>query len=90
MIAAVALAGHRSGTAPVMLCKSGIFRRAHSPTGIHSSSKCSLCRRLGFSRSQRGAISATMDWTGRNITMFFEEAELPYRLAHDAGPMLAR
>jgi hypothetical protein len=25
-----------------------------------------------------------------NITMFFEEAELPYRLAREAGPTLAR
>jgi hypothetical protein len=31
-----------------------------------------------------------MDSTGHNITMFFEEAELPYRLAREAGPTLAR
>lgn len=77
MIAATALAGHRSGTAPAMLRKSGIFdERTHQPAFIPPR-KCSLCRRLGFSRSQRGAISAPMDSTGHNVTMFFAEAELP-------------
>jgi len=30
------------------------------------------------------------DSTGHNITMFFDEAELPYRLPRAAGPTLTR
>lgn len=89
MIAAIALAGHRSGTAPVMLRKTGIFdERTHQPAFIPRGN----VRYAGASasRSQRGAISASMDSTGHNIAMFFEEAELPYRLAREAGPTLAR
>jgi len=88
MIAAIALAGPPLGHGADDVALERHPRRAHSSTGIHSSRKCSLRRRLGFSRSQRAAIFAPMDSTAHNMTMFFEEAELPYQLACEAGSTL--